>query len=120
MRGEVELVVEPELDIVCVFARRPSAAAITEASERAFEALARTGWHVAKLRLETEWLRRSHPWIEADAPTATVVRLCLIKPEHLGWSTSWPTGWWPGLSLPVRRDLRIDLAVEEQRPRGGR
>ena len=23
------------------------------------------------------------PWIEADAPTATVVRLCLIKPEHL-------------------------------------
>ena len=62
VRGEVELVVEPGLDIVCVFARRPSAAAISEASERAFEALARAGWHVAKLRLEAEWLRRSHPW----------------------------------------------------------
>jgi glutamate/tyrosine decarboxylase-like PLP-dependent enzyme len=82
-RDEVALVVEPELDIVCVFARRPSAAAITEASERAFDELARSGWHVAKLRLETGWLRRAHPWVEADAPTATVVRLCLIKPEHL-------------------------------------
>jgi glutamate/tyrosine decarboxylase-like PLP-dependent enzyme len=83
MGGELELVVDPELDIVCAFPRRPSAAAVTEASERAFVTLADSGWHVAKLRLETGWLRRSHSWVEPDAATTTVLRFCLMKPEHL-------------------------------------
>jgi glutamate/tyrosine decarboxylase-like PLP-dependent enzyme len=78
------LVVEPELDIVCPFARAKSASAISAASERAFDRLAERGWHVAKLRLDTPWLRRRHPWIEADAETATVLRCCLMKPEHVG------------------------------------
>jgi glutamate/tyrosine decarboxylase-like PLP-dependent enzyme len=78
----VELVVEPELDIVCAFARRPSASAIGEATAQAFDALADAGWHIAKLRLDTDWLRRRHPWIEADSKTVTVARLCLMKPEH--------------------------------------
>jgi glutamate/tyrosine decarboxylase-like PLP-dependent enzyme len=77
------LVVEPELDIVCPFARAPTASSISSASERAFDILAEQGWHVAKLRLDTDWLRRRHPWIEADATTTTVVRCCLMKPEHL-------------------------------------
>jgi glutamate/tyrosine decarboxylase-like PLP-dependent enzyme len=84
LRGELELVVEPQLDIVCAFARRPSAAAISEVSHSAFETLAESGWHVAKLRLDTGWLRRSQPWIEANVETTTVLRLCLMKPEHLG------------------------------------
>jgi len=83
LRGDLELVVEPELDIVCGFAGYPSAAAITASSERAFDQLAEAGWHLAKLRVDTDWLRRSQPWVEADAPTATVLRLCLMKPEHL-------------------------------------
>ena len=82
--GDLELVVEPELDIVCVFAGYPSAAAITASTEQAFDQLAGSGWHVAKLRAETEWLRLSHPWVEADQPATTVLRLCLLKPEHLG------------------------------------
>lgn len=77
------LVVEPELDIVCPFARAPTASAITAASERAFGRLAERDWHVAKLRLDTAWLRRRHPWIEADAETTTVLRCCLMKPEHV-------------------------------------
>jgi glutamate/tyrosine decarboxylase-like PLP-dependent enzyme len=81
--GRLELVVEPELDIICAFPRSASAAAITEASEHAFTTLAGAGWHVAKLRVETEWLRRSHPWVEPDVRTTTVLRLCLMKPEHL-------------------------------------
>jgi glutamate/tyrosine decarboxylase-like PLP-dependent enzyme len=78
------LVVEPELDIVCPFARAATASAISAASERAFDGLAERGWHVAKLRLDTAWLRRRHAWIEADAETTTVLRCCLMKPEHLG------------------------------------
>jgi glutamate/tyrosine decarboxylase-like PLP-dependent enzyme len=84
LEGDLEPVIEPELDIVALFPGYPSAAAISDTTERAFETLADMGWHVAKLRLETEWLRRSHPWVEADAPTTTVLRLCLLKPEHLG------------------------------------
>ena len=77
-------VVEPELDIVCVFPGYPSAAAVSAACDRAFDVLAEMGWHLAKLRVDTEWLRRSHPWVKADSPTTTVLRLCLLKPEHLG------------------------------------
>src|SRR5437763_763255 len=76
------LVVEPELDIVCPFLRAPSASAIAAASERAFDALAQRRWHVAKLRLEGGWPRRRHPRIQPDAETTTVLRLCLMKPEH--------------------------------------
>jgi glutamate/tyrosine decarboxylase-like PLP-dependent enzyme len=79
----VAIVVEPELDIICSFARARGASDLTSSTERAFDALAREGWHLAKLRLDTEWLRRRHPWIEADAPTVTVLRSCLLKREHL-------------------------------------
>jgi glutamate/tyrosine decarboxylase-like PLP-dependent enzyme len=57
-----ELVVEPELDIVCVLPTADRASA-----DRAFDTLAADGWHVAKLRL--------------DART-TALRCCLMKAEH--------------------------------------
>ncbi|HEX4719725.1 MAG TPA: hypothetical protein VH300_14450, partial [Thermoleophilaceae bacterium] len=79
----VALVVQPELDIVCVVARRPRASEVSAVSERAFAALADDGWHVAKLRLGTAWLKARHPWIEADEPEVTAIRCCLIKKEHL-------------------------------------
>lgn len=79
----VELVVDPELDIVCCFARLSRASDINGASGLAFHALAADGWHLAKLRLDTGWIRRRHPWIEADAPNVTVLRSCLLKREHL-------------------------------------
>ena len=55
----LELVTEPELDIVCV--RGGDA-------ERAFASLAQDGWHLATLRTEQ----------------GTALRCCLLKPEHLG------------------------------------
>ena len=78
-----DVVVAPELDIVCPFARRERASEVTVASEAAFEGLAAEGWHLAKLRVDTGWLRLRHPSIEADAGTVTVLRSCLMKPEHL-------------------------------------
>ena len=56
------LVLEPDLDIVCV--RSPTDPG---AAECAFDTLADDGWHVAKLRLD---------------PTTTVLRCCLLKQEH--------------------------------------
>jgi glutamate/tyrosine decarboxylase-like PLP-dependent enzyme len=79
----VELVVEPEVDIVCVMPSSGSAAALSAAADRAFDSLADdAGWHVAKLRVETEWLRARHPWIDPDAGTVTALRCCLMKAEH--------------------------------------
>jgi glutamate/tyrosine decarboxylase-like PLP-dependent enzyme len=78
----VALVVEPELDIVCCFACRARASDITAATEAAFDALAQNGWHVAKLQLDAEWVRRTHAQIEADEPSVSVLRCCLMKDVH--------------------------------------
>ena len=76
------LVVEPELDIVCVASAGASAAAASAAAERAFDTLAAAGWHVAKLRVATAWLRARRPELAADAEATTVLRCCLLKREH--------------------------------------
>jgi glutamate/tyrosine decarboxylase-like PLP-dependent enzyme len=79
----VALVVDPELDIVCVIARHRAASEIAAASDRAFAELAAEGWHVAKLRVDSGWLHAHHPWVESDAAEVTAIRCCLIKKEHL-------------------------------------
>src|SRR5262249_54831328 len=73
------LLVTPQTDIVCVLAAEVSAARASAATTRAFDTLAEDGWHVAKLRVSTDWLRVRHPEVEADAPTTTVLRCCLLK-----------------------------------------
>jgi glutamate/tyrosine decarboxylase-like PLP-dependent enzyme len=76
------LLVPPELDIVCALPARGSAASVSAACEKAFDALATDGWHVAKLRVNTDWLQQRHPDVAADAATVTVLRCCLMKPSH--------------------------------------
>jgi len=80
----LDLVVAPELDIVCPLPRLLSAAQISERCELAFDSLAQAGWHAAKLRVQTAWLRRTHPQIEPDADQLTTLRLVLMKPAHAG------------------------------------
>jgi glutamate/tyrosine decarboxylase-like PLP-dependent enzyme len=76
------LVVTPETDIVCVLPAGASAAEAAGAAERAFATLAADGWHVATLRLRTDWLRRTHPEVAADAPATVALRCCLLKEGH--------------------------------------
>jgi glutamate/tyrosine decarboxylase-like PLP-dependent enzyme len=78
------VVVDPDVDIVCAFKAGASASAASAASEAAFDALAADGWHVAKLRVVTAWLRARHPEVTADADSVTVLRCCLLKQEHAG------------------------------------
>src|SRR6478609_9617404 len=54
-----ELVVEPELDIVCAFPRRPTTGQISAATEDAFAAMAQDGWHLALYRVDSKWLARN-------------------------------------------------------------
>ena len=79
---DCSVVVAPELDIVCPFPRLAGARAISESCERAFDSLAQAGWHVAKLQLRTDWLRRTHPGVEPDSDTLTTLRMVLMKPTH--------------------------------------
>jgi glutamate/tyrosine decarboxylase-like PLP-dependent enzyme len=79
---EVAVVLEPDLDIICPFPRLARASQISARCEQAFDSLAAGGWHAAKLRLQTDWLRQRHPWIECDADTVTTLRMVLMKPAH--------------------------------------
>jgi glutamate/tyrosine decarboxylase-like PLP-dependent enzyme len=79
---EVTLVVAPELDIVCPFPRLSRASGISDRCEAAFDSLARAGWHLAKLRVDSSWLRRTHASIEPDAAQLTTLRMVLMKPAH--------------------------------------
>ena len=63
-------------------ARRASE--ISAACERPSTRSRSDGWHAAKLRVATSWLRRRHPAIEEDAPEVTTLRMVLMKPSHLG------------------------------------
>jgi glutamate/tyrosine decarboxylase-like PLP-dependent enzyme len=76
------VLLEPEVDIVCCLPAGASASAASAAAERAFDTLAAAGWHVAKLRVDTDWLRLRHAEVEPDAATTTVLRCCLLKREH--------------------------------------
>jgi glutamate/tyrosine decarboxylase-like PLP-dependent enzyme len=80
--ADAALVVPPELDIICPFASRPRTSDISAASDAAFESLAADGWHVAKLQVDAAWLAAGHAGVMADTETATVLRCCLMKPEH--------------------------------------
>jgi glutamate/tyrosine decarboxylase-like PLP-dependent enzyme len=80
---DIALVVPPDLDIVCPFPAAGRASEISARCERAFATLAADGWHVAKLRVDAEWLAALHPAVEVDAPAVTTLRCCLMKPSHL-------------------------------------
>jgi glutamate/tyrosine decarboxylase-like PLP-dependent enzyme len=76
------VVVAPELDIVCPFPPLARTSEITRRCELAFDSLAQAGWHVAKLRVASDWLLRSHPAIERDSDEVTTLRMVLMKPGH--------------------------------------
>lgn len=72
------LVLEPDLDIVCFYPAHATASAVSAATLAAFDALAAEGWHAAKLAVAAGDLG-----LEADQPTATVLRSTLMKREHV-------------------------------------
>ena len=79
----LELVVPPELDIVCLLSRRATTAEVSTQATRAFERLAAEGRHVALLRVDSRLLADGRPWLEVTTPTTTVLRSVLMKPSHL-------------------------------------
>ena len=78
-------VFEPELDIVVWAPREKSASATSARSRALFEAAAKRNLHLALATLPRTLLEPHWPGFEWDATGATVLRSCLLKPEHEAW-----------------------------------
>lgn len=86
---QLRLVVEPSLDIVNFFAVTDGwqVSRINALTNRVFEALMNDQQHpvyLAKLNLKPQ-LAGHYPELVWDAPTLTVLRSVLMKPEHLAY-----------------------------------
>ena len=78
----IDLLLPPELDIVCMVPAAETAARISDASEAVFRLAADAGLHLAKLTVESDWLAARRPGLVVDQPTTTVLRAVFMKPEH--------------------------------------
>ncbi len=76
---------EPELDIVIWAPRLPSAEATSERSRAIFESAAARGLHLAVASLPKSLLGSWWADLQWDRDQVTVLRSCLIKPEHAEW-----------------------------------
>lgn len=75
----------PELDIVIFAPRGSSASAISRRSRELFSAAAAEHLHLALATLPQSLVEKSWTNIAWDQPMVTVLRSCLMKPEHLDW-----------------------------------
>lgn len=75
----------PELDIVVWAPREPSASAASRRSRAVFEAAAERDLHLAVANLPRALLEPWWPEMAWDQDHVTVLRSCLIKPEHADW-----------------------------------
>ncbi|HVG22408.1 MAG TPA: aminotransferase class I/II-fold pyridoxal phosphate-dependent enzyme, partial [Blastocatellia bacterium] len=86
---ELRLVTEPSLDIIAFFAAtdQRSASGISALTHRLFKELMNAPSdpvYLAKLQLKPDLLSR-YADLEWDQPVVTVLRSCLLKPEHLNY-----------------------------------
>lgn len=83
----LSLVMPPELDILAFYptAGGRSASAVSRETERVFQALMtdpEEPLYLAKLVLPRSLVESGAPDLDWDQPTVTVLRSCLMKPEH--------------------------------------
>ena len=77
----------PTLDIVTYFPDRPSLSAISAATEQVFTRgeRAEVPLYLAKLTVPSEVFGALHRDVALDAPSVTILRSCLMRPEQLDW-----------------------------------
>lgn len=75
----------PMLDIVVFGARAPTAAAASHRARAVFDAATEADLHLALLQLPRAAAEPWWPGLEWDAEMVTVLRCCLMKPEHRAW-----------------------------------
>lgn len=75
----------PELDILVFSARAGSARELSRFNRRIFEEARRGGLYLALFEAPAGRLQAVLPELEMDRPSVSVLRSCLMKPEHRGW-----------------------------------
>ncbi|MBX2860728.1 MAG: aminotransferase class I/II-fold pyridoxal phosphate-dependent enzyme [Vampirovibrio sp.] len=90
--AQLTLLHPPELDIVTFFPTGERVSEINQRTEQLFTtamtAEPEATVYLAKLTIPSARLRALHPDITQDAESLTVLRSCLMKPEHLTTATS--------------------------------
>lgn len=85
MSGKFFLPLEPDLDILIYAPRAEKASEVSAFSRRIFEKAADRNLHLALATLPASLLRDKLQ-LEWDREDLTVLRSCLIKPEHEAWA----------------------------------
>ncbi|MEW5818750.1 MAG: aminotransferase class I/II-fold pyridoxal phosphate-dependent enzyme [Cyanobacteriota bacterium] len=83
-----KLYIEPEIDILNYFPIADSTEKITYLTESIFDYCmnkAKSPLYLAKLKVPAEKFRILHPEISIDSEYITILRSCLLKPEHSDW-----------------------------------
>lgn len=75
----------PMLDIVVFGARAARTSVASPRARAVFDAAAERGLHLALLQVPRALAEPWWPGLEWDAETVTVLRCCLMKPEHRAW-----------------------------------
>jgi glutamate/tyrosine decarboxylase-like PLP-dependent enzyme len=78
-------IIEPELDILIWAPKAKNASTISKLSKNFFETAARENLHLAIADFPRSLLEPAWPEVTWDQDTATCLRSCLMKPEHLEW-----------------------------------
>lgn len=79
------LLMPPDLDIVVWAPAGATATEISALAKRRFDRCAERGLHLALLQFPSALAARWWHEVEFDHPTVTLLRSCLIKPEHERW-----------------------------------
>ena len=79
----------PELDILVFSARARSVREAGQFNRRIFEATRGQGLYLALFEVPGHRLVSAQPALEMDQATVSVLRSCLMKPEHRSWCGEW-------------------------------
>jgi glutamate/tyrosine decarboxylase-like PLP-dependent enzyme len=105
--GNYRLYLPPELDIVIYFPQGASTREISERTDAVFQAaMAKESpqpLYLAKLRVDAAQFHRLHPEIEINTEDVTLLRSCMMKPEHLTWASEITAS----LNLHARETIQV-------------
>ena len=75
----------PELDIILFAEKGGDSASVSARSQAIFEAAAKQDLHIAVARFPRALIEPWWPQLEWNSDSITLLRSCLMKPEHLHW-----------------------------------
>lgn len=76
---------EPELDIVALAPKADSTSEISAKSKKLFKDCEESGLYLSLFNLPSAKFFKFNPDVKIDSEFVSVIRMCMMKPEHLEW-----------------------------------